>query len=71
MTVDQSRDLLIKACKSGDLRTIRKLSQIVVKGSNSGGIYDLANFKYDQLKGNQLGEAKNSNHTTESYFSSY
>ena len=64
MTLDQSRDLLIKACKSGDLRTIRKLSQIVVKGSNSGGLYDLANFEYEQLKGKNLGEARNSNHTS-------
>ena len=50
MTMDQSRELLIKACKTGDLRTVKKLSKIVAKSSTHGGAHDLANFKYEVKK---------------------
>jgi len=47
LTLEQSRELLIQACRTGDLRTVRRLSQI------RGCVYDMANCQSSSdLRGN-------------------
>ena len=60
LTLEQSREMLVQACKTGDLRTVRRLAQIDKSAVNLDDLVN--NSKKSSLGDTPLHYACNSGH---------